>query len=104
MHITVNGIDRDWESILSALADKNRLLIINELLKRESSVNDLADTLKIQMYNISKHLKILEESGLVIKRKNGIKRIYKISEDLQTRSSNTGRILDLGCCTFIFRP
>lgn len=93
---------KDWENMLSALADRNRLLIINELLKRESSVSDLESTLNIQMYNISKHLRILEESGLVAKRKNGIKRIYRIADELQPRDSEAKRVLDLGSCAFIF--
>jgi DNA-binding transcriptional ArsR family regulator len=102
MHAALNNSKKNWETMLGALADRSRLLIINELLKSEASVNDLANALDIQMYNVSKHLRILEECGLVIKRKNGIKRIYKISEDLQPHSSDTRRVLDLGCCKFIF--
>jgi DNA-binding transcriptional ArsR family regulator len=98
----LNTSDQSWETMLGVLADRSRLLIINELLKSESSVNDLANALSNRPYNISKHLKILEESGLVVKRKNGIKRIYKISEDFQPHSSDAGRVLDLGCCMFLF--
>jgi len=102
MRAELNNSKKNWETMLGALADRNRLLIVNELLKRASSVNDLASALCIQTYNISKHLKVLEERGLVLKRKCGIKRIYKISEDLHSRSSQSRRILDLGCCTFVF--
>jgi len=94
---------KDWETMLGALADRTRLLIIHELLKSESSVNDLASALSIQIYNVSKHLRVLEESGLVTKRKSGIKRLYRIAEALHSRASNAGRVLDLGCCTFTFK-
>jgi len=49
--------------ILKALADENRLRIIHELLNKEASVQNLANTLGIKIYNISKHLKILEQVG-----------------------------------------
>jgi DNA-binding transcriptional ArsR family regulator len=54
------------------------------------------------MYNISKHLKILEANGLVKKRKDGIHRIYHISENFRSRISDDNQVLDLGCCKFIF--
>ena len=71
--------DFDWSGILKALADDNRLQIIHELLKNEASVQDMSDRLEIKTYNMSKHLKILETSGLVQKRKEGIHRIYFIT-------------------------
>ncbi len=92
----------NWTTILKSLADENRIHIIHTLLKQEASVQDLSNTLGIKMYNISKHLKILEASGLVKKRKEGIHRIYHITETLRSRLSGDNQILDLGCCKFIF--
>jgi DNA-binding transcriptional ArsR family regulator len=92
----------NWTSILKALADENRLQIIHTLLKQESSVQDLSESLDIKTYNISKHLKILETSGLVQKRKEGIHRIYHVTENLRSRLSEDNQVLDLGCCKFIF--
>ncbi len=91
-----------WTVILKTLADENRLQIIHELLKQEASVQDLANTLGIKIYNISKHLKILETCGLIGKRKDGTYRIYSITEDLKSRLSDDKQVLDLGCCKFIF--
>lgn len=98
----VNAPSLNWTNILKALADENRLQIIHELLKSEASVQDLANRLDIRMYNISKHLKILETSGLVKKRKEGVHRIYNITENFRSRLSKDNQILDLGCCKFIF--
>jgi len=92
----------DWTLTLKALADDNRLQIIHELLKHEASVQDLSNSLDIKMYNISKHLKILENGGLVKKRKEGVHRIYHITENLKSRLSDNNQVLDLGCCKFIF--
>ncbi|HDH53257.1 MAG TPA: ArsR family transcriptional regulator [Nitrospirae bacterium] len=91
-----------WTTILKALADENRLQIIHELLRQEASVQDLSNTLDIKTYNISKHLKILETSGLVRKRKDGVHRIYHITEKLKSRITDDNQVLDLGCCKFIF--
>ena len=97
-----NKSDFDWSSILKALADDNRLQIIRELLINEASVQEMSDRLEIKTYNMSKHLKILETSGLVKKRKEGIHRIYFITEHLRSRLSNDNQVLDLGCCKFMF--
>jgi ArsR family transcriptional regulator len=93
----------DWTVILKALADESRLQIIRELLKNDSSVTSLSNALSIKIYNISRHLKILETSGLVCKRKEGNSRIYSISEELMDRFSQKDQILDLGCCKFTFK-
>lgn len=92
----------DWSVILKALADENRLQIIHELLRHEATVQDLSNTLQIKTYNMSKHLKILETSGLVKKRKEGIHRIFHIAENLRSRLSDDNQVLDLGCCKFMF--
>lgn len=92
----------NWTTILKALADENRLQIIHELLKQEASVQDLSSILNIKTYNISKHLKILETSGLVKKRKDGVHRIYHITQNLESHLSGNNMVLDLGCCKFIF--
>ena len=93
----------DWTIILKALADESRLQIIRELLKNDSSVTSLSNALSIKIYNISRHLKILETSGLICKRKEGNSRIYSISEELMDRFSQKEQIPDLGCCKFTFK-
>jgi DNA-binding transcriptional ArsR family regulator len=92
----------NWTTILKALADESRLQIIQELLKQEATVQDLSAILNIQIYNISKHLKILEANELVKKRKDGQHRIYYVAENLKSRLSDDNQVLDLGCCKFVF--
>ncbi len=91
----------DWTVILKTLADETRLRIMNILLDHEASVNELAKTLGMENYNISKHLKLLESCALVEKRKDGANRIFKIAEGMRSRFSDD--ILDLGCCKFNFK-
>ena len=92
----------NWTSILKALADESRIKIIHELLKQEATVQDLSTMLNIQIYNMSKHLKILEANELVKKRKDGRSRIYYVTESLRSRLSGDNHVLDLGCCKFVF--
>jgi DNA-binding transcriptional ArsR family regulator len=89
--------------ILKALADESRLQIIHELLKQDLSVTGLSKALDIKIYNISRHLKVLEIIGIVSKRKEGNSRIYSITEELKNRFSDKKQVLDLGCCTFAFK-
>ncbi len=93
----------DWEEILKVMADESRLYIIHELLRSELSVNQMAGVLDMKGYNVSRHLKILEAGGLVEKRKEGLNRIYCISDNLRSRYSEESQLLDLGCCKFDFK-
>jgi DNA-binding transcriptional ArsR family regulator len=92
----------DWVEMLKVLADEERLQIIQKLLKRELSVSELAGVIGVETYTMSRHLKKLESSGLVKKRKMGNRRIYKIPGDLKHGVSACTTVLDLGCCKFNF--
>jgi ArsR family transcriptional regulator len=92
-----------WTEVLKTLADESRLLIIRELLKNNASVTDLSRALGLKIYNVSRHLKILESSGLVKKIKQGNSRIYSITESITSRFSEKDQVLDLGCCKFTFK-
>ncbi len=65
----------------SALAEPNRFQIV-ELLKNQSySVNDFVKILKVRQPQISKHLRILNNSGLVNVKPVAQKRIYSLNPD-----------------------
>jgi len=59
--------------VLKALADQTRLRIIWVLLKAKSElcVCEIMDSLNKSQYNVSRHLKILKNAGLVQERKEG---------------------------------
>lgn len=56
---------------LKALADGNRLRILRLLLDRPLCVCELRAALGITQPSVSKHLRILEEAGLVEKKRQG---------------------------------
>lgn len=59
------------DSTLHALADSTRRDILLRLAKDEHSVNEIADPYDISLAAVSKHLKVLEQANLVIKKKEG---------------------------------
>jgi len=64
---------------LRALGELNRMRILRLLLSRAWSVNEIADQLSMSQYNVSKHLKILREAGLVETEKQGKQRFYAVA-------------------------
>ncbi len=64
------------ESLLKALADKNRLRIIGLLHHKCYCVCELAHVLKITQLSVSKHLKKLKASGIIDSRQDGLWTTY----------------------------
>lgn len=62
------------------LADANRLLIIDVLGKGELSVGELAQQLKLSQSNVSKHLALMREHGIVVARREGANIYYSLSD------------------------
>ena len=69
-----------------ALSDETRLKILSLLKDGEACVCDIAETLEMTQPNISFHLGILKEAGLLKDRKNGRWMYYSLNEtDMFTR-------------------
>ncbi len=64
--------------VCKAIADPKRLLIINELSDRELSVSDLCEALELPQSNVSQHLAILRERGVVSSRRDGTSVLYSL--------------------------
>jgi DNA-binding transcriptional ArsR family regulator len=54
----------------------------------------------MEVYNVSKHLRILKEAGLVEVEKQGQQRIYRLSSGIECKINPTDETMDLGCCRF----
>jgi len=63
---------KDFIKVMKALSDPNRVKIIKMLQHRSMCVCEMQHALQISQPNVSKHLKILEEAGLVDYRKDGL--------------------------------
>lgn len=70
------------EKQLKALADKNRLTLLSCLKNGEVCVCDLVEVLHISQPAVSQQLKKLKEAGIILERKNGIWKYYRLAEPL----------------------
>jgi DNA-binding transcriptional ArsR family regulator len=61
-----------------ALADPTRRGILEQLGRREHSVTELVGQFTISQPAITKHLNVLEDAGLISRRKTGRQRICRV--------------------------
>ncbi|HET6273678.1 MAG TPA: metalloregulator ArsR/SmtB family transcription factor [Bacteroidota bacterium] len=64
-------------AVFSALADPTRRAILEHLARGEQTVTTLAEPHEISLPAVSKHLKVLEEAGLIVRAKDG--RIHRMN-------------------------
>lgn len=67
--------------ILSALAHANRIRILEYLRKDVRCNCELAPALDLEQSNLSRHLKILVQAGILISWKEGLRVNFKITDD-----------------------
>jgi DNA-binding transcriptional ArsR family regulator len=65
----------------NAVAEPQRRRIIDLLALGERSVNDIAAALDMRQPQVSKHLKVLREVGLVSARGDGQHRLYSLNSE-----------------------
>ncbi len=66
-------------TLLKALANRHRLIVICQLIEHERSVGELAALLKLRSSTVSQHLALLRKDGLVTARRDGQTIWYSIS-------------------------
>ena len=100
---TVEGVaQKNCIPLLKALADDTRWRIVRELLPASRTVGDLVERLDVSQYNVSKHLKVLREAGIVESERDGKHVSCRVADDFRKKLTSKSGILDLGCCTFRF--
>lgn len=87
---------------LRALADPTRMKIVERLLTGDHNVNELAEHLGTPQYNVSKHIRVLRESGIVTASRQGKETRCEVAPEFRTRLREGGWVVDLGCCSFRF--
>lgn len=63
---------------LDALGNPTRRQILQELRRKPLSVGEIAERLPVSRPAVSRHLRVLEEAGLVSLREDGTRNIYTI--------------------------
>lgn len=91
---------------LKALADPQRLKLVQCLQEGPRSVTELAEQLDDELRNVSHHLGVLRSAGLVESRREGRQMIYTLLPSVlrSSRSSKEHDVLDLGCCKIVLGP
>src|SRR5712691_11625765 len=75
---SVRGIYDRVQEILSALAEPNRLQIVELLRRKPLAVGEIVERLGLRKPQVSKHLRVLSDAGLVEVRPVGQQRIYRL--------------------------
>jgi len=69
-------------SIFSALADPTRRDIVARLAIADATVNEIAEPYDVTVQAVSKHLKVLEQSGLVSRTRDAQRRPCHLEADV----------------------
>jgi len=70
--------DAPLDSVFAALADPTRRAILMRLTSGEASVGDLAEPFEMSQPAVSRHLKVLEQAGLIERRVDAQRRMAKL--------------------------
>lgn len=62
----------------SALADPTRRAVLERLSEGEATVSELAQPLQMSLPAVSRHLKVLEQAGLLRRRRDGRQHIISL--------------------------
>ena len=69
------------EKFFAILADRNRLSILNLILEKDLTVNEISKNLNLEQSLVSHHLKSLKEHGFVDYKIEGKTRLYSVNKE-----------------------
>jgi DNA-binding transcriptional ArsR family regulator len=67
--------------VFNAIAEAHRREILDVLVTGERPVGELVDELRLSQPQVSKHLRVLSDVGLVKCRPDGRRRLYRLEHD-----------------------
>jgi ArsR family transcriptional regulator, virulence genes transcriptional regulator len=81
MNDTVKKLAEKQAQLCKLFGNTSRILIVWCLSDRELPVSEIADEVGTSLQNISQHLSLLREHGIVCARRDGQTIYYRISDD-----------------------
>jgi DNA-binding transcriptional ArsR family regulator len=67
----------DDDLVFKALADPTRRLLLDRLFERDGrTLTELESQLEMTRFGVMKHLRVLEQAGLVVSRKQGREKLH----------------------------
>ena len=101
----IEGMEDALESdrcarMLRAMADPERLKIIQCLRTGPKNVSEIAETLGAEVVNVSHHLGVLRQASIVLDQRQGRFVVYRLHPEVfqPTAHAADSEHLDLGCC------
>ena len=80
----------DMDDVFRALADPTRRSLLDELFKQDGqTLSALEERLPMTRFGVMKHLKLLEEAGLVVSRRRGREKLQLSEIRFRSGSSTT---------------
>ncbi|OPX30813.1 MAG: hypothetical protein B1H08_00705 [Candidatus Omnitrophica bacterium 4484_171] len=80
------AIDYEKDSeLLKILGNPSRLKMVECLVSGECNVNKIIDIFNIPQSTVSQHLGMLKSKGVVVVRKEGVRRCYKVVDKRVSR-------------------
>jgi ArsR family transcriptional regulator len=83
---------------LQAIAEPSRIRIIDCLRSGSKNVTELATLLRVEIVNVSHHLGVLKNAGIVTDKKRGRFVDYSLNAKLFSNDSHNNTNADLGWC------
>ena len=87
----MNNIFLLHANICKTLANPRRLEILNALRNDELTATQLTQNIHISKANLSQHMSILIQKGVVLSRREGINVFYKLSDERITKACDLMR-------------
>ena len=81
MNPVVKELAEKQAELCRLFGNASRILILWSLFDRELPVGEIADEVGTSLQNISQHLSLLKEHGIVCARRDGQTIYYRISDD-----------------------
>lgn len=73
-------------AICQTLANPKRLEILDRLREGERSVGQLAEDMRLSQPNVSQHLAVMRQHGIVVTRREGLSIYYRIANPKITKA------------------
>ena len=70
-----------YRNAMDALGDPTRRAIFEQLRRGPRAVGEIAAELPVSRPAVSQHLRVLKDAGLVMERREGTRRLYRLDPD-----------------------
>ncbi|MEU4193366.1 metalloregulator ArsR/SmtB family transcription factor [Kribbella sp. NPDC026611] len=81
MVLKPSGYEKDLTGVFAALADPTRRAILTELRRGDATVAELAAPFSMSQPAVSKHLKVLEQAGLISRTQRATARLSHLEAE-----------------------